>query len=90
MRINLPLKPITIVELGRFSFSYFSVAEGRRRRTQERRSFSTPLTGTLVVVYWASVLRSFYRVFTCAVIHTNRYTSLGLRFGAIQNVVQHK
>jgi len=40
------------------SLPYSSVAE-RRRKIQERRSFSTPHAGMLAVVRWAYVLRPF-------------------------------
>ena len=38
------------------SLSFSSVAERRRRKTQERRSFPTSPAGVLAVIRWASVL----------------------------------
>jgi hypothetical protein len=44
-------------DLGRIIFR--SVAERRKRKTQERRSFSIPPAGMLAVVHWTSVLGPF-------------------------------
>jgi hypothetical protein len=56
------------------------VAE-RRRKIQERRSFSTSPEWMLSIFS-----QVFCRVFVCVVIHMNCHTGLELRFRAIQSV----
>ena len=84
VRISLPLKPIIGIQLERFSnFPYSLVAE-RRRKTRERRSFSTLLVRMLAVVCSSFVghLLSDFLLSVCMC----GYLYEPLRFRAIQNL----
>ena len=82
VRISLPLV-LSWEDLDQFSLFF----GGRRKKNEDtKKKFLNSVCRNVGRRSLGICPKVFGRMFSCAVIHTNRYTCLGLRFGAIQSV----
>jgi hypothetical protein len=88
VRICLPLKPITSIELWRFR-SIFLILRWQKKKKEDTRKNKFILNSAYKNVGRSSLnicSQTSCRVFACAVIHMIRQIGLDVRFGAIRSV----